>query len=141
MSTEQFYRLRRDADDKLGETIAPTLSTFTGRLWVLIGATNSSATFEFAQTIRQNRLGTLVGQTTGGNQRGINGSAFFFLRLPKTGIELDLPLIGQFPDGDRPDAGLLPDVLVVPSVGDIKMGRDIELDAALTLIRHKSARR
>jgi len=128
-STERFYRLRRDADDDPGGVIAPAAPRFGGKLWVLVGATNSSATFEFAQTVRQNRLGTLVGQPTGGNQRGINGGAFFFLRLPKSGIELDLPLIGQFPEGERPDAGLQPDVLVTPTAKDIAAGRDVELEA------------
>ncbi len=94
--------------------IAPAAPIFTGRLWVLVGAANSSATFEFAQTVRQNGLGKLVGQSTGGNQQGINGGAFFFLRLPNSGIELDLPLIGQFPAEAKPDAGLEPDILVTP---------------------------
>jgi C-terminal processing protease CtpA/Prc len=134
-STDRFYRLRRDADDDLGGVITPALPRFTGRLWVLVGAANSSATFEFAQTVRQNHLGTLVGQPTGGNQRGINGGAFFFLRLPHSGLELDLPLIGQFPEGDRPDAGLQPDILVVPTVEDIARGRDAELDAVRARLR------
>ena len=134
-STDRFYRLRRDADDDPGGVIAPALPRFTGRLWVLVSATNSSATFEFAQTVRQNHLGTLVGQPTGGNQRGINGGAFFFLRLPHSGLELDLPLIGQFPDGDRPDAGLQPDIVVVPTVNDIASGRDPELEAVRARLR------
>jgi len=37
--------------------------------------------------------------------------------------------IGQFPAGNPPDAGLQPDVLVVPTVGDIALGRDPELEA------------
>ncbi len=130
-----FFRLRRDADDDPGAPIDPEEPTFTGRTWVLIGATNSSATFEFAQMVRRNRLGTLVGQPTGGNQRGINGGCFFFLRLPHSGIELDLPLIGQFPDGDPPDAGLEPDVLVVPTIADIAAGRDAELEAVRERVR------
>lgn len=134
-STDRFYRLRRDADDDFGGMIAPALPKFAGRVWVLVGATNSSATFEFAQTMRQNKLGTLVGQPTGGNQRGINGGALFFLRLPKSGIELDLPLIGQFPDGVRPDAGIAPDVSVVPTAEDIAAGRDAELEAVRALAR------
>ena len=140
-STDGFYRLRRDADDDLGSVIKPALPTFAGRTWVLIGATNSSATFEFAQTVRQNRLGTLVGQPTGGNQRGINGGAFFFLRLPHSGIELDLPLIGQFPDGERPDAGLQPDILVTPTVNDIARGRDSEMNAVRTQVRRHVRRK
>jgi hypothetical protein len=136
-STDRFYRLRRDADDDLGGVITPAAPRFPGRLWVLVGATNSSATFEFAQTVRQNRLGKLVGQPTGGNQRGINGGAFFFLRLPGSGLELDLPLIGQFPDGDRPDAGLQPDILVVPTVSDIGRGRDAEMEMVRSLVRRQ----
>ena len=128
-AADGFYRLRRDADDDIGGVITPAPPGFTGRLWVLVGATNSSATFEFAQTVRQNHLGTLVGQPTGGNQRGINGGAFFFLRLPRSGIELDVPFIGQFPAGNPPDAGLQPDVLVVSTVRDIALGRDAELEA------------
>jgi C-terminal processing protease CtpA/Prc len=121
--------------------IAPAKPQFTGRLWVLVGATNSSATFEFAQTVRQNRLGTLVGQPTGGNQRGINGGAFFFLRLPRSGIELDVPLIGQFPAGNPPDSGLQPDVLVVPTVRDIALGRDAELEAVRAHASRERGRR
>jgi C-terminal processing protease CtpA/Prc len=97
---------------------------------VLVGATNSSATFEFAQQVQAMKLGTLIGQPTGGNQRGITGGAFFFLRLPNSGIELDLPLIGQYPKGEHADAGLKPDVLVTPKIADIEKGRDAELAAA-----------
>jgi len=124
-----FFRLTKYDNDVRGSVVRPRAPRFTGRVWVLVGAANSSATFEFAQAVQRNRLGTLVGQPTGGNQRGINGGAFFFLRLPRSGLELDLPLIGQFPDGERPDAGLEPDVLVVPTVSDIAGGRDAEMDA------------
>lgn len=72
---------------------------------------------------------TLVGQPTGGNRRGINGGAFFFLRLPHSKIEIDLPLIGFFPSGTRPDAGLLPDVSVESTVKDLVQNIDTELDA------------
>lgn len=134
-AAEGFYQLRRDADDAPASLIQPALPRFTGRTWVLVGAANSSATFEFAEIVRQNRLGKLVGQPTGGNQRGINGGAFFFLRLPSSGLELDLPLIGQFPQQKRPDAGLQPDVLVVPTVSDIAEGLDAEMEAVRRLVR------
>jgi Peptidase family S41 len=91
---------------------------------ILTSATNSSATFQFAMRAKRNGLARLYGGTTGGNRRGINGGCFFFVRLPASGIEFDLPLVGYFPAGTQPDAGLVPDVPVARSVQDIAAGRD-----------------
>jgi Peptidase family S41 len=132
-----FYRLTKyDNGDVGGAVIKPKAPRFPGRVWVLVGAVNSSATFEFASAVRRERVGTLVGQPTGGNQRGITGGAFFFLRLPRTGLEADLPLIGQFPVTAQPvpDAGIEPDVHVQPRVEDIAAGRDAELAAVMERI-------
>ena len=129
-----FFTLKRYDDNANGSMIRPSGRQYKGRVFVLVGAVNSSATFQFARTIKQYKLGTLVGQTTGGNQRGINGGAFYFLRMPRTKIEIDLPLIGQFAVGDAPDAGIEPDVFVKPTAADIAAGRDAELEAVKRLI-------
>jgi C-terminal processing protease CtpA/Prc len=131
-----FYRLTKYDNDTGGAVVEALKPRYAGRVWVLIGAVNSSATFEFAAAVQRHRLGTLVGQPTGGNQRGITGGAFFFLRLPKTGIEVDVPLIGQFPVSDRPlpDAGLEPDVYVQRRVEHIAAGRDAELEEVMRRI-------
>ncbi|HEU4536736.1 MAG TPA: S41 family peptidase [Polyangiaceae bacterium] len=130
-----FYRLTRYDDDERGSVVRPARPTFAGRAWVLVDASNSSATFEFALAVRDHRLGTLVGQPLGGNRRGINGGAFFFLRLPGSKIEVDVPLIGFYPDGERPDAGLAPDVAVAPAAADVAAGADVELAAVRAQIR------
>ena len=132
-----FYRLTKYDDDANGNVLKPSGQRYSGRVFVLVGATNSSATFQFAQTIKLNKLGTLVGQPTGGNQRGINGGAFYFLNLPKSKIEIDVPLIGQFPVGEAPDAGIEPDVFVKPKASDIAFGRDAELDAVKQILKRK----
>lgn len=103
---------------------------------MLVGADNASATFELALAIRERKLGTLVGQATGGNQRGINGGAFYFLRLPNSRIEVDLPLIGYFAPSTRPSAGVVPDVAVRVTAADLASGRDPEMDAGRRLIRN-----
>ncbi len=127
----RFYSLKGDSD---GPTVInPKGPRFRGRVIVLTSAENSSATFQFGQQVQQNRLGTLVGEPTGGNQRGINGGAFFFLRLPQSGLEADLPLIGYFPNGPRPDAGVMPDIRAMTTARDIALGKDVALDAALKL--------
>lgn len=123
-----FYRLTKYDDDKDGDVIRASVRPFEGRTFVIVNASNSSATFEFAQAVQQNNLATLIGQPTGGNRRGINGGAFFFLRLSKSKIEIDLPLIGFYPSSERPDAGLQPDVLIEPQIKDVAQGFDTELN-------------
>lgn len=130
-----FYRLRRNGEPEGGDVIKASPRPFEGRTFVLVDASNSSATFQFAQTVQQNKLATLVGQPTGGNRRGINGGAFFFLRLPNSKIEVDLPLIGYFPEGEPADAGLQPDILVEPKVEDVARGIDPELSALRERLR------
>jgi hypothetical protein len=131
---EGFYRLTRYDDTPGGDLIRPQGRRFMGKVVVLLDASNSSATFGFAQVLKAHGLATLVGSPTGGNRRGINGGAFFFLRLPGSGLELDLPLIGTFPTTPQPDAGVAPDVAVSATVEDIAAGRDPAREAAVRLV-------
>lgn len=123
-----FYALPADADDIL----RPRGTRFAGHMAVLIDATNSSATFQFAGLAKMMVDAILVGAPTGGNLRGINGSGYFFFRLPRTGLEMDIPLVGMFPEGPLPpDRGIEPDIRVVPSVADIAAKHDPVMTAAL----------
>ena len=124
-----FMALARSAEE--GGVIEPRGPGFTGEIRVLTGPQNSSVTVGFAQMVRRERLGTLIGETTGGNRRGINGGAFYFLRLPSAGLEADLPLIGSFPQQPQPDAGIEPDIAIPRSAEAIAAGRDPVMEAAL----------
>lgn len=130
---DRYFALAQRDDE--GAVIAPKGLRFPGRVAVLIGAQNSSATFQFANLIKRERLGVLVGEGTGGNRRGINGGAFYFLRLPETGLEADLPLIGTFPLEDQPDAGIEPDVSVPVTPEAVAAGRDDAMTRALAIVR------
>lgn len=116
-------------------TVKPKGTRIDKPLVVLTDAANSSATFAFAQRVKTSGAGKLVGEATGGNQRGINGGAFFFVRLPGSGIEFDLPLIGTFPPQPAPDAGIEPDVKVDVAAVDIATGIDAQMERALVLAR------
>jgi hypothetical protein len=116
---------RQVADDEKQVQGRPSaIRPFKGKVYVLTDASNSSATFGFARTIQDEHLGVLVGKPTGGNKRGINGGAFFFLTLPHSGLEIDLPLIGYFPVQRQLDEGLLPDIPVSLSQRDIAASYD-----------------
>lgn len=123
----RYYRLTEKAAARISGAGLKKLSV---PMAVLTSAQNSSATFQFASLTQQLRLGTLVGEPTGGNQRGINGGAFFFARLPESGIEFDVPLIGYFPAGQRPDAGITPDIKLGMTAEAIAVGADPQMQAA-----------
>jgi len=112
----------------------PGGDAYEGKVYLLVDASNSSGTFHVAQVLSEDPRTTLVGQTTGGNRRGTNGSQLFFLRLPNSGIEVDIPLVGVFPNDEQPDAGIEPDVAVAPTVDAIVKGIDEEVAMALKLI-------
>ncbi len=53
------------------------------------------------------------------------------MRLPHGGLEVDLPLVGYFPSGPKPDAGLLPDERLDPTPQDVARGYDRALQRAI----------
>ncbi len=120
---------RPNGDDML--TIAPRGPRLALPVATLIGPQNSSATFQFAQRARASGKVRLYGDTTGGNRRGINGGCFFFVRLPASGLDFALPLVGYFASGQQPDRGLDPDVRVALTARDIAERRDPALNRAI----------
>lgn len=104
----------------------------------LVGPTCSSATFSFARRAQESGLVRLFGTMSGGNLRGINGNGYFFVRLPASGLEFDLPIVGNFPPGPRPDRGVLPDVFVQRTAEDIAHDRDPCLERAAQWIAGRS---
>lgn len=128
-----FYALARSGDSSETDIIQPAGRRFGGKVAVLVGPKNASATFGFASLIKRHRLATLIGAQTGGNRRGINGGAFFFVGLPDSGIEVDLPLIAYWPDTPQPDAGIMPDITVPARVADLQARQDIALTRAIVV--------
>lgn len=125
-----FYELGKEASD----TIAAVGPRINLPVAALIGPTCSSATFSFARRARESGLIRLFGEQSGGNLRGINGNGYFFVRLPASGLEFDVPVIGNFSITRQPDRGVWPDVMVKPGLADIAAGRDPCMASALAWI-------
>lgn len=111
------------------QTISPVAASFTGRTFVLVGGENSSASFQFAKLVQQSGAATLVGQSTGGNLRGLNGGQLAWVNLPNSGVAVDIPLLAATFSEDTPDASVTPDVLVMPSFDARRAGRDVDMEA------------
>lgn len=115
------------------DLITPNPNRFAGKIYSLTDAVNSSSTFDMAWTFQANELGAVVGEPTGGTKRGLNGGQMFFLRLPVSKFEIDLPIIHYYHKG-VPDEGVTPDFVVRTTRADIQNGTDKQLAFALEMI-------
>lgn len=112
------------------DVIIPKQKVFKGKIYLLIDAKNSSAGYEMARDFKNAKLGISLGETTGGSQQGINGSEFFFLKLPESGIEIDLPLVyNYYPN--KPDRGIDPDKFIGQTQASIANNRDVLMEYIL----------
>ena len=119
--------------------LKPKKNGFKGKVYLITDASNSSATHLMAMYAKQIEGVTIVGQETGGNQMGTNGSYLFFLRLPNTRLELDIPVINNvIPNGkELIDGGVKPHIMVTKKAKDFINNKDTELGAVLNLIKTK----
>ncbi|WP_340202260.1 S41 family peptidase [Ascidiimonas sp. W6] len=117
----------------------PLKNGYKGKVFLLTDASNSSATHLMAAYAKQAEEITIVGQETGGNQLGTNGSFMFFLRLLNTFVELDIPVINMYvPVGTTPkDGGIQPDVSVIRKATDFINNKDVELAKVLEIIKEQ----
>ena len=129
----EFYTFADTKTDTL--YISPAETPFTGELVLLIDAANSSATYHLAKIIKQNGLGTLIGETTGGNLKGTNGSEFFMLQLPYSGLEVDLPLVATVPRRNAEDSGYAPNILQERTIEYYRSETDEDIERALQFFR------
>lgn len=113
------------------DTLIPKANGFKGNVYLITDVTNSSATFLMADIVKKYKLATVVGEMTGGSQQGINGGQFFFLYLPNSNIEMDLPLVFQTSIQKSPDVGIKPDYEVKTTYSDIAKGADPQVQFIL----------
>ena len=132
-----WYTLRADRQ-KACEPIVPKRNGFRGRKFLLINTRNSSTSFTLAKRFQREQVGPLIGEPTGGNQQGLNGGQFVFLRLPHSSFEIDIPLIwGAYP-GPEPDTGIEPTHLVRSTAADYRSHNDPQIRYALALLKKYS---
>ncbi len=119
------------------QIITPAATRYAGRTYMLVSAENSSATFIFANLAKRSGTITLVGQVTGGNQRGLNGGEMTWVTLPNSGVSVDIPLLAASYNVDTPDASVTPDIVVTRTFAARAAGRDVEMEAVMRVITGK----
>lgn len=127
-----FYTFKKDG--LIDERMSPNAKAYQGKVYLVADASNSSGTFFLVNYVKSNDLATVVGQTSGGNQQGITGGQILYLSLPHSQVEVDIPLIGFYPNMSKPNAGIEPDITILPSIEALVEGRDAEVEHILQLI-------
>lgn len=117
--------------------IEPDKNNFPGKTYIISDASNASATFQFLNYARENRLAEIVGQATGGNRQGINGGNYFFLRLPNSKIEIDVPVYYFAPFAAEKDESVVPQVRVKRRAEDVRNDFDREMFVVKQLIKKR----
>lgn len=115
------------------QTLEPAAEAWRGELVILCGPNNESGATMMLAELREQRSLTLVGEPTGGSAEGCTAGVIAFLTLPNSGIVARLPLVWSRTSAARfvPGMGVTPDVVVEPTVKDVRAGRDPVLGAAV----------
>jgi len=127
----------KDRFEEKGKVYKPKKGGYKGKSYLLVDATNSSATHLMTMYVKEHQIATIIGQETGGNLKGTNGGYMFFMRLPNSRIEVDIPVFGINVNEDTPatyNGGVKPDIEVHKSVKDLINGVDTELAHTLKYI-------
>jgi len=104
---------------------------YKGPVAVLSGPATYSAAEDFLVVWKNSARGKIVGEPSGGS----TGQPLFF-QLPGGGTARVCTKRDTFPDGTEwVGKGITPDVLVRPTVADIRAGRDVVLDRAVELLK------
>ena len=111
----------------------PENSFFLGKLIILTDRRCGSACEDFIVPFKDNKRAIIVGETT----MGSSGQPYIYNFDDQISIAIGTKR-EYLPDG-RPfeGRGIEPDVFVQPTIQDLKSGRDVVLEKALSLARDK----
>lgn len=118
---DQYYEI---IGRKNYPAVTPYANNFNGKTFIIADSSNASATFQFLDYVKTNKLAAIVGQTTGGSKQGINGDNYFFLRLPNSQVEIDIPVYFLSPLKPQKDESIIPDIPVKRETRDV--GEDVD---------------
>lgn len=107
----------------------PDSTIFTGKLNLLVDRDCASACEDFVISFKDNHRALIVGETT----QGSSGQPFI-LQF-KDGISVAIGTKREYmPDGSPFEGvGIAPDVEVIPDIDDLRRGRDVVLERAISL--------
>ncbi len=112
-------------------------NAFKGDVYILTDGNCFSACNIFMALADHHKVGTIVGEESGGSYQDSEGYPGVIFKLPNSGLGIDFRLWHLRTAVDNPGngRGVLPNVPIQPTVNDIVMGKDAALEKVYELIR------
>lgn len=113
---------------------------FKGRTYVLSNGLCASACNIFLAMVKTHKVGTIIGQESGGAYEDVDGRLRISFNLPYSGIFVSFPAWSMklnTSGGDK-QKGVIPDHETSPTIEDIISGKDSEMEFIEKLISKKS---
>ena len=123
-------------------TLPAAKNLFNGNIILLTSGGTVSAASEFVAIAHYLKRAKILGEETGGCYYGANGGNFILLKLPNSGFEVRIPTIRIFTAVDddfinQPKGrGTLPDYQLCPTINDVLIEKDVQLNLALSILEN-----
>jgi C-terminal processing protease CtpA/Prc len=140
-----YYKSLHNADRQLTSSDHSNLLTqqarsnnFDGDVYIITDGFSFSTTAEFCAVARSNERAIFVGEETAGGYYGNNSGGSVSTTLPNSNIAIYVPTIKYILDvkpSTFPDRGIIPDHEVLPSITDIILNKDVQLEYAIELAK------
>ncbi len=116
-----------------------TKNYFTGNVFLLQGGNTFSAATMFIAALKGQENVTIMGEETGGGYYGNSAMHIPTITLPKSKLQIGLPMYRLVMDKSRPKGrGIIPDVLINPSLSAIRSGVDLKMKTVTKVIQENS---
>lgn len=137
-ATSDVHRVMR-SNNRLSREVEPRQDRYHGKVYLLTNGGSFSNSGIFSWMIRKHQRGLILGSATGGSSWQLCGGPNKQIRLPNSGIQVEIPKnrYALHPTGVK-RGSIVPDKIIQPTAVDLAQGNDLVLDTVLTMI--KSAR-
>ncbi len=109
---------------------------FNGNVYVITNGLTFSASSLFCNAVKGQSNVTLVGEETGGGWHGNSGIMIPDIILPETKLKVRLPFfrLVQYDHVPKNGTGVIPDILVKPTVQDVRSNVDRKMEVVKEMI-------
>lgn len=113
---------------------------YAGNVFLLQGGNTFSAATMFIAALKDQENITVLGEESGGGYYGNSAMHIPTITLPMSKLRIGLPMYRLVMDKDRPKGrGIIPDIIINPSLSAIKAGIDLKMKKVTELIQIKSS--